>query len=38
MIEPDNTASLKLAERFGFREFGRGEYKRNLNIFLERLR
>lgn len=38
MIEPDNVASLKLAKRFGFREFGRGEYKRSLNIFLERLR
>ncbi|CAN7327855.1 GNAT family N-acetyltransferase [Rhizobium sp. LjRoot254] len=38
MIEPDNTASLRLAERFGFREFDRGEYKGSLNIFLERLR
>jgi RimJ/RimL family protein N-acetyltransferase len=38
MIEPDNVASLKLAERFGFRAFGRGEYKRSQNIFLERLR
>jgi RimJ/RimL family protein N-acetyltransferase len=38
MIEPDNVASLKLAQRFGFREFGRGEYKRSQNIFLERLR
>ena len=38
MIEPENTASLKLAERFGFREFGRGEYKGSLNLLLERLR
>ena len=38
MIEPDNLASLKLAERFGFREFGRGVYKNSPNIFLERLR
>lgn len=38
MIEPDNVASLKLAHRFGFREFGRGEYKGSPNIFLERLR
>lgn len=38
MIEPDNAASLKLAERFGFREFSRGVYKDRLNILLERLR
>lgn len=38
MIEPDNIASLKLAGRFGFREFQRGFHKKKPNIFLERLR
>jgi len=38
MIEPDNVASLTLAERFGFREFARGEYKGSRNILLQRLR
>ena len=38
MIEPDNVASLKLAARFGFRQFGRGVHKGSENIFLERLR
>ena len=38
LIEPDNVASLRLADRFGFREFGRGEYRGSLNIFLERMR
>ena len=37
MIEPDNVPSLKLAGRFGFKEFRRAEYHGHTNILLERI-
>lgn len=38
MIDPDNLPSLKVAERCGFREFGRTVYKGSRSILFERVR
>ena len=37
MIEPDNTGSLKLAERFGYREFRWTEHHGSVNVLFERV-
>jgi len=38
IIDPDNTASLRLAQKFGFREFARTTYHDSTIVLLERLR
>jgi len=38
MIHPENAPSLKLADRFGYREFDRTTYKENPVVLLERNR
>ncbi len=38
MISPDNAASLKLADRLGYRPYAEGAYKGEAAILLERLR
>ena len=38
MISPDNTPSLKLAERVGYRPYADGTYKDSVVTLLERLR
>ncbi len=36
LIDPENAASLRLAERLGYREFARTEYKGRETVLLER--
>lgn len=38
MIHPENAPSLRMAERFGYREFGRAAYKEAPVVLFERLR
>ena len=38
LISPENAPSLRVAEKCGYREFGRGEYKGSPTILFERLR
>jgi RimJ/RimL family protein N-acetyltransferase len=36
MIAPDNTASIRLAERLGYREYGRNTFRGDPNILFRR--
>ena len=37
LIDPDNSASIRLAQKLGYREFDRADYQGEINILFERL-